>query len=205
MIIYEPFENNTETLLKIFSDNKFFLKFGDQLLKEGYIRNEDEIKNYSETNIPLPPSLATNNFICSILINTQERLTQEQIIEAKPILDKALNMLSNEESYYVKFLFNSLDVNKTYQVGERFQYHGFIYTTIQQTIGRKFFEDNAEEYFEKANLPFDYIPEWINNTKYKQNERVKYGNHIYKSLINDNMWSPQDFPAGWQLEKRSQD
>jgi len=146
----------------------------------------------------LPPIIATNDFIAETFIHNNQ-LTQQQIRAAAPIIERALNQLSDSEVYEVKFLYSELDPNREYQVGERFQYQNQLYTTIQESIGRKLFMNNSEDYFRVTDKPSYLIENWKVSRIYQNNEKVRYGSHIYQSILDNNMWSPQDFPAGWSL------
>lgn len=46
-------------------------------------------------------------------------------------------------------------------------------------------------------------PEWTQPTgahdAYSKGDRVTYGGKVYESLIDSNVWSPDAYPAGWQL------
>ena len=202
MIISEEYNQlNSDLTLRIYSNKGFLLQKDDQLFREALIKNIEEINNYIETNIPIPTPIANNNFICNELIPINNSITEEQILAAKPYLQQALNQLQDKDAYYVRFLYDLLDINKLYQIGEHFQYNNILYTTIQSGLGQKMFENDSESYFIKSELPDDIVEEWQPSNEYKKNERVKYGIHIYKSLFNNNIWSPVDFPAAWQLEE----
>jgi len=45
--------------------------------------------------------------------------------------------------------------------------------------------------------------EWEEKT-YRLGDKVKYGEHIFESLINNNIWSPENFPDAWKLIEGSQ-
>ena len=198
MIVSEKYNRpNLPSILHIYSNNNFFLQYENQLFKDGYVKNEEEIQNYIETNIPLPPVIVTNDFICQNLIFNSQ-LTEKQIFAAKPILEKALNLLDKNEVYYVKFLFPLLDLNREYQIGERFQYNDKIYETKQVALGNDFLKENSNS-FEEIKYSKDFLEEWSSNKIYSQGDRINYGEHTYESLINNNNWSPQDFPMSWKL------
>lgn len=198
MIVSEIYERpDLPSILHIYSDNGFFLQHENQLFRDGYVENEEQIQKYAETNIPLPSVIATNDFICQEFV-FNNRLTEKQILAAKPILEKALNLLDKNDVYYVKFFYPRVDLNREYQVGERFQYNDKIYETIQKGTGSKIFT-NADEYFEEIKYSSAFLDEWNANKIYNQGDRVNYGTHSYESLINNNNWSPQDFPMSWKL------
>ena len=198
MIISEKIDRlDLPSILHIYSSQGFFLRYKNQLLKDGYVDNEDEIQNYIETNIPLPSTIVTNDFICNQLIFNQP-LTEKQILAAKPVLEKALNLLNQEEIYYVKFLVPLLDLNRQYQTGERFQYNNKIYEVLNSMKGNKFFENNSTD-FKELQGASEFLEEWNSNIIYQQGDRINYGTYTYESLIDNNTWSPQAFPAGWKL------
>lgn len=126
-------------------------------------------------------------------------MTEPQILAAQPIIEKALNQLQDEDAYCVSFLYKPLDTYREYQNGERFLYNNILYTTIQTALGSKIFDENSEEYFVKTECPNNFVEEWKIGYEYQKNERVKYGEHIYKSLIDNNSWSPRIFLDAWQL------
>ena len=46
------------------------------------------------------------------------------------------------------------------------------------------------------------ISDWVQpnaTNAYKFGDRVRYNEHIYESTIDDNVWSPDAYPAGWTL------
>lgn len=198
MIISEIYERpNLSPILHIYSDNGFFLQYENQLFRDGYVENEEQIQKYTETNIPLPPIIVTNDFICQEFI-FNNRLTEKQVLSAKPVLEKALNLLDKNDVYYVKFFYPEVDFNREYQIGERFQYNDKIYETVKKATGNQILLNNSE-YFEEIKYSADFLEEWNSNKIYNQGDRVNYGEHTYESLLDSNNWSPQDFPMSWKL------
>lgn len=199
MIISEIYNRpNLPSQLRIYSNQGYFLQKENQLFREVYINKEEEISEYTETNLPLPPAFASNDFIYNSLI-TNNQLTEPQILAAQPIIEKALNQLEDEDAYLVSFLYKPVDAEKEYQIGERFLYNNILYTTIQKALGNHIFDEDFSAYFIKTECPNDYVDEWKIGKTYQQNERVKYGEHVYKSLIDNNTWTPQEFLAAWEL------
>lgn len=50
--------------------------------------------------------------------------------------------------------------------------------------------------------PDPEIPEWVqpdSSNPYMTGDRVRFNGNVYESLIDNNVWSPSDYPAGWQL------
>lgn len=46
------------------------------------------------------------------------------------------------------------------------------------------------------------IPEWVQpsgaHDAYNTGDKVRYNGHIYESLIDGNVWSPDVYPSGWR-------
>lgn len=46
----------------------------------------------------------------------------------------------------------------------------------------------------------DSVPDWVQpgaNNPYMKGDRVKFSGSVWESLIDNNVWSPTDYPAGW--------
>jgi hypothetical protein len=49
--------------------------------------------------------------------------------------------------------------------------------------------------------PEPEIPEWVQPTAdnpYMTGDKVRFNGEIYESIIDNNVWSPADYPQGWQ-------
>ena len=47
----------------------------------------------------------------------------------------------------------------------------------------------------------DVIPEWEqpdSTNAYKKGDKVRFEGKVYESLIDNNVWSPSAYPAGWR-------
>ena len=55
--------------------------------------------------------------------------------------------------------------------------------------------------WEKQSEPEPEIPEWVQPTAdnpYMIGDKVMFNGEIYESIIDNNVWSPVDYPQGWQ-------
>ena len=46
------------------------------------------------------------------------------------------------------------------------------------------------------------IPEWEqpdSTNPYMKGDKVRYKGVVYVSVIDNNVWSPEDYPTGWQI------
>ena len=201
MIICEPYQQNN-SLYKIYSDKNVLI------IKNGYyydvlITSTDDITGIIESNIGLQPALASKEFIVQNLIGNYKDLTEAEVLKGKQILNQIFSEIENENLYYIIYLIPEWKNNNTYHLNDKVRYNGNIYKVIVNEV--QSISPFNQEYYTYIEKPFLYIETW-SRTKipYEKNEQVRIGEHIYTSLINNNIWSPQDFPAAWQLEEGSQ-
>lgn len=48
----------------------------------------------------------------------------------------------------------------------------------------------------------DEIPDWVqpdSSNPYMTGDRVRYDGHVYESTMDNNVWDPESYPAGWNL------
>lgn len=203
MIVKETYisPNSSTPLLKLYSDKGFFIQNNGQIYQEVIVTNDEAADKYLETNVAIPAPIADEYFVYKALIGDYQNLTQEQILAAKPLLLKALTSLSDEEAYKVKFLFEEWSYDKNYIQGDRVIYAGELYNVIQTPNTDANPKINTECYI-RTNKPIDFIEEWddMNKKIYEKGEKTRIGQYIYVSLIDNNIWSPREFPAAWQIE-----
>jgi chitodextrinase len=90
-----------------------------------------------------------------------------------------------------------------YLVGDRISYGGTLYKVITaHTSQADWTPDVAVSLFAKVLIPNENaIPEWEqpdSTNPYMTGDKVVYDGKTYESLIDNNIWSPIDYPAGWQ-------
>ena len=200
MIVKEYFFDNIagKELIKIYSDNGFFIQSNGLVYKEKILNDESKVQEYAETSIAIPEPIANQDFVYSALIGEYQNISESQIVEAKPILLKALKSLTDEEAYKVKFLFEEWQENKEYNIGERVLYENELYNVIKSSNNTNS-PISDKEHFVKTVRPLDYVEEWVSGKIYNIGDQIKVGTHYYTSILDNNNWSPIEFPAGWQL------
>lgn len=115
------------------------------------------------------------------------------------------NTLSDEEALQVSLMYDEFEANHHYVVGERVLYEDILYKVIIEHDSQETWTpDVAPSLFAKIiNESHDgSIPEWQqpdSTNAYMKGDKVKYNGHIYESVINGNVWSPDSYPAGWKL------
>ena len=88
-------------------------------------------------------------------------------------------------------------------VGDRYRYGETLYKVIQaHTTQEDWTPDITPALFVVVSL--DEWPEWKQPTgsqdAYNKGDKVTYKGDHYISLIDANVWSPEEYPAGWEKQ-----
>ena len=145
-----------------------------------------------------------------------EPTEEEQIIEQANKAMELLNInfngllpnLSDEQALQVPLMFPKWQEGKEYVVGDRVLYLGVLYKVLQAHTSQQGWEpDIAPSLFAKNLIVKDEngeqvdIPEWVqpdSTNPYMIGDKVKFEGKVYQSLIDNNVWSPSDYPQGWE-------
>ena len=145
-----------------------------------------------------------------------EPTEEEQIIEQTNKTMELLNInfngllpnLSDEQALQVPLMFPKWQAGKEYVVGDRVLYLGVLYKVLQAHTSQAGWEpDIAPSLFAKNLIVKDEegeqvdIPEWVqpdSTNPYMIGDKVKFGGKVYQSVIDNNVWSPTDYPQGWE-------
>ena len=129
----------------------------------------------------------------------------DQVIAAvKRFLSTDTEELSDEDALGVAALYPtwSSRLGKEVKAGERLWYDGKLYKVIQgHTAQEDWTPATAASLFTEVSIA--EWPEWVQPTgaqdAYNTGDRVTYNGERYISLIDANVYSPEDFPAGWSI------
>lgn len=85
--------------------------------------------------------------------------------------------------------------------GERLWYNDKLYRALQpHTPQADWTPDTVPALFAEVSL--EEWPEWVQPTgahdAYNTGDKVSYNGKHYESVIDNNVWSPADYPAGWK-------
>ena len=127
---------------------------------------------------------------------------------------KALQMfaqsLSNEKALEVATVFDAWEVGKTYAVGD-YLTHGVnevgdvqLYKVVQAHTSQEYWKPNeAASLYEPIGLTEEGYPVWSKpsgaHDAYNEGDIVDYNGTLYVSLIDGNVYSPDEYPAGWEV------
>lgn len=132
-------------------------------------------------------------------------IANNEATDFRATVDALIHSMTDEEAIASQVLFPNWQSGKSYALNERVRYDGKLYKVLQaHTSQDDWTPDVAASLF--ACLLTDEeggtIQEWVqpdSTNGYSVGDQVTYNGAIYTSLIDNNVWSPADYPAGWQL------
>ena len=117
---------------------------------------------------------------------------------ANQVVDDAV-ALSIQEFYDV------WDVGVSYEVGRYLLYKNVLYKVLQpHTRQETWTPDVASSVYAKVLIDptGETIPEWEqpdSTNAYMTGDKVRFEGVVYESTIDNNIWSPTAYPAGWKI------
>ena len=178
------------------------------------------LENGFKEIINVVPSYDANTQVVTMDSYTEEAatITVNYVVTAKPLtkeeqLENQKNLalaffaetLSDAQALQVPMLFDEFDGNGVaYEVGKRIVYNGILYKVIQAHTSQVGWNPvDAPSLFAKViNETIDgSIPEFEqpdSTNPYMKGDRVIFNGKVYESLIDNNVYSPEAYPAGWK-------
>lgn len=91
-----------------------------------------------------------------------------------------------------------------YTADYRVQYNEIVYKCLQEHDSQPTWTPtDAPSLWAKVLVPSpDVIPDWEqpdSTNAYMTGDKVRYNGHVYESLIDNNVWSPESYPQGWRM------
>lgn len=132
-------------------------------------------------------------------------MATERIEHAKKLrqtIEKLAQNLNNNDSLENIELFPVWKLNKVYRTGLKIRYLDKLYRVTQDHLSMEQLKPDTglgAEYFIQLFYiePSDPQP-WQKNNPYMMGDLIIYKDKTYKSLINNNVWSPADYPIAWE-------
>lgn len=138
-----------------------------------------------------------------------EQLERKSLQEAHDVLDKImkdniLNSVDDEAAYAMRLLYPQWEIGVNYKKDERFMYLDMFYKVLQDHISQEeWLPMEAPSLYVEISNPNEEYPLWKQPTSsanaYMINDKVTFEGVKYVSLIDNNTWSPVDYPQGWQV------
>lgn len=131
---------------------------------------------------------------------------QEKARQLRPLVEKAAASLSDADALDGVELFKSWYSGIAYVTDERVRYGDKLYRCVQSHTSQADWEpDRTPALWTEVAKPGE-IPVWRQPTgasdAYAKGDKVHYPDAdgpVYVSLIDGNVWSPDDYPAGWEV------
>ena len=124
----------------------------------------------------------------------------------REFIEKGATSLTDTEALEAVALFPAWAVGVAYVKDERVQYDGKLYKVVQaHTSQADWTPDKTPALFTEVAKPGE-IPVWKQPTgaqdAYNKGDKVWYpdvNTTVYESVIDSNVWSPNDYPQGWKV------
>ena len=112
--------------------------------------------------------------------------------------------LSDEQALSVLSIFPVWESGVAYEISYRVRYNDILYKVITaHTSQIDYTPDIAIDLFSEVLVESEEeIPEWVRPdwlNPYMTGDKVMFEGSIYESLIDNNIWSPKEHPAVWEL------
>lgn len=130
--------------------------------------------------------------------------TIEEAEQLRLELNNIIGEMTDEEAVERPILFPNWKSGKEYTVNERIRYGGRIFKVLQNhTSQDDWTPSRTPSLFAEILTSEDGEPqEWQQPSSinpYLTGDKVIYNGLVYESLIDNNTWSPEDYPQGWKL------
>ncbi len=123
----------------------------------------------------------------------------------RPIIERLAAILEDEQALEAVELFPAWKADTEYAIDDRVRYDGVLYKVLQaHTSQENWTPDTAVSLYVRVLIPDpQVIPVWEQpsaGNAYMTGDKVYFPtaeDDIYESTIDNNVWSPADYPAGW--------
>ena len=129
---------------------------------------------------------------------------EEKALRLRAQIEKNAATMDDEEAVEYADLFPAWSESGVYAAGDRVRYDGELYRCLTaHTAQGDWTPEAAASLWARvlAGQEGTEIGEWEqpdSTNPYMTGERVLFNGLVYESLIDNNVWSPADYPAGWQ-------
>lgn len=133
-------------------------------------------------------------------------MKRSELYKLRELIEKASTSLEDGDALDAVTLFPAWAEGVAYEVGQRIQYNGKLYKCVQaHTSQADWTPDATPALWTEVAKPGE-IPVWKQPTgaqdAYMMGDRVHYptaDDPVYRSLIDNNVWSPAEYPQGWKV------
>ena len=191
-------------------DNRMIFNFNNnvELMKNnGFKEVEDIVPSYDATTHYVikvgydegEDKIVVNYEVLEKELTYAEKLTSQQELAMSFLADN----LTDEQAVQVPLIFEAWQVGVNYKVGKKLVYEEVLYKVLQDhTSQETWTPKDAPSLFARVLVDDGgAVLDWVqpdSTNPYMKGDRVKFEGKIYESLIDNNVWSPTAYPAGWK-------
>lgn len=143
---------------------------------------------------------------------------KQMILEFRKAVQLFLGTLDadtdTEKILAVASVFPKYEIGKAYKVKDVFAYgensvgDAQLYQVLQNhTSAEQWTPDTATSLYKKIGITKNGYPEWVQplgaSDAYNTGDIVSFHGTLYRSKIDGNVWSPVDYPTGWEEYKEA--
>ena len=144
----------------------------------------------------------------NIMLGTESNMEQASE-QMRKVLQMFAQTLTDEQAMEIATVYPAYEVGRAYSVDELFTYgindvgDPQLYRVVQaHTSQSDWTPDATPALYTPIGLNPQGYPTWSRPTgahdAYNTGDIVDYNGTLYKSLIDGNVWSPEEYPAGWE-------
>lgn len=128
-------------------------------------------------------------------------MTKQEAIRLRKKIEQASAWTNDADALEMIELFPSWTINKDYIIGERIRYKELLYKCIQNHTSQSDWMPEVTPAL-WVRVSVEEWPEWVrpqgSADAYNKGDKVNYKEKHYISLIDANVWAPDEYPAGWE-------
>lgn len=132
-------------------------------------------------------------------------MKRSELYKIRAMIEKAAVSLADDDAIEAAELFPAWAVGTAYAVDQRIRYVDKLYKCVQaHTSQADWKPDSTQALWTEVAKPGE-IPVWKQPTgaqdAYMTGDKVWYpdaNTTVYESVIDNNVWSPTDYPQGWK-------
>ncbi len=162
-----------------------------------YVPTQDELDEQE--------AATAKNELQTLVVNAMMMsLADDDLVETKNTYQIKLRSISDGAALKMTEVFPHWNGNsKEYVKGDKVLYNDVLYKVLQNHTSQEGWAPTfAPSLFAKVLTSEGEILEWeqpSSTNPYMKGDKVKYNGKVYESLIDNNVWSPDGYPAGWKL------
>lgn len=189
---------NKQNVIIIKSKNGYILHntVTDEYTDTVYLTSKSNINEYEE--VPDPDYMNKIYDMLEILMKNEKLLNKIAKIVADEITD-------DKQAYDIQDIYDDWGIGIFYKKNQYVIYHTILYKVLSDHISQRDWKpDKTHSLYAKVLIDptGETIPEWVqpdSTNAYMTGDKVNYEGYVYESTIDNNVWSPAEYPAGWKL------